>query len=123
MRLKTCSRTRRSPDDAPSVAKVSATAISWQPSLSRGAGVLSNHGNPVRLKAIAYPGKVSSPVHSAVKYDLNILVPLKGLEEMFVEIVQAPGDQDDPSGSRFSCLRVRQVRYRNQNEANLEPDR
>jgi hypothetical protein len=85
--------------------------------------VLSNHGNPVSLKAIAYPGQVSSPIHSAVTYDLDRLVPLKGLAEVFVEIVQAPGDQDDPSGSRVSCLRVRHVRYRNQNEAKLEPDR
>jgi hypothetical protein len=85
--------------------------------------VLSNHGDPVRLKAIDYPGRVSLPIHSAVTYDLDLLVPLKGLEEVFVEIVLAPGDQDGPSASRFPWLRVRHVRYRNQSAANLEPDR
>ena len=85
--------------------------------------MLSNHGDPVRLKAIDYPGRVSLPIHSAVTNDLDLLVPLKGPEEVFVEIVLAPGDQDGPSASRFSWLRVRHVRYRNQSDANLEPDR
>ena len=85
--------------------------------------MLSNHGDPVRFKAIHYPGRVSLRIHSAVTYDLDLLVPLKGLEEVFVEIVLAPRDQDGPSANRFSRLRVKHVRYRNQSDANLEPVR
>ncbi len=84
--------------------------------------MLSNRDNPVRLKAIAYPGRVSSTIHSAVTYDLDSIVPLKGPEEVFVEIIQAPGDQDDPSASRFSSLRVRHMLYQRQADASLEPD-
>ncbi len=83
----------------------------------------SNHGNPVPLKAIDYPGRVSIPVGPTVTYDLDFLVPLKDLEEVLVEIVMAPGDQDGPSTSRLQWLRFRHVLPRNESVAHAVPAR
>jgi hypothetical protein len=85
-------------------------------------GVPSNYGDPMRSKAIDHPGGVSLPIHSTVTYNLDLLVPIKGLEEVFVEVVLVPGDQDGPSTSSLPWLHVRHVRYWAQSAAKLEPD-